>query len=80
MKKFLVEVSWTEPQSGRFTVQCENEEDAAQTALDENDEIGEDYEIESVKFLGDVPEIPWEDPNQIKMDFSAKEESSYSHE
>ena len=68
VKRYRVEITWMVPESGVFFVEAENEQQAEEFAVDQNDEVGEDYQIDAVKCLGEIeetPEPPYEDPNQL---------------
>lgn len=68
--KFRVYVTFFEPTTAIKEVIVADQKDAraaAEALLDEDDDIGQDYEIDNIKFLEEVPEKPEEDPNQLKM-------------
>ncbi len=71
MKQYAVRVSWTQPTEETFLVEAEDEESAAEKAFEENEEIGDDWEVEKITCIGEVAPEPGtepEDPNQMKFE------------
>ena len=66
MKKFRVHASWKETITESFTVEAETQSEAEEKVLN-SDDVGEDAEIDRVQCLGDVDEVPFDDPNQLKF-------------
>ena len=69
MKKFKIHVSWVNPDSGVFEVEAEDEDAACDKLILNNDDIGEDYQIDKVEYLGEVEvkEPVYIDPNQLSL-------------